>query len=131
MKQELQNRLFAKYPRLYQDRNKDMTQTAMCWGIECGDGWYTLLDCLSSVIEEHVENETLNNPTKEHYPVASQVKEKYGGLRFYTTTCDPYIDGAIRVAEKLSYSICEMCGKPGILNKHGWMRTLCEECREK
>ena len=60
-----------------------------------------------------------------------QVKEKFGGLRFYTGggPQDKY-DGvydAINAAEVLSYLTCEDCGAPGEPREGGWIRTLCDD----
>lgn len=63
------------------------------------------------------------------YPCASQVKEKYGGLRFYTTGTTPEVEQAIDEAEEECSKTCEDCGKVGELCINGgWYRTLCEEC---
>ena len=43
MKKELQDKLFEKYPKLYRQKDLDKTQTAMCWGISCGSGWYNII----------------------------------------------------------------------------------------
>ena len=53
-----------------------------------------------------------------------QVKEKYGGLRFYAT---PDVVGIAEVEER-SLSVCEDCGAPGILREGGWIRTMCDHC---
>lgn len=51
MKKELQEKLFNDFPLLYGDCSKDMSQSCMFWGIDCGDGWYDILYELSSKIE--------------------------------------------------------------------------------
>jgi hypothetical protein len=57
-----------------------------------------------------------------------QVKEKFGGLRFYINDGSDEIHNRIVKAETDSYSICEKTGKPGELRKDiGWFRTLCDE----
>jgi hypothetical protein len=60
-----------------------------------------------------------------------QVKEKFGGLRFYVGKSAAYfcIQAAITEAEDKSYVTCETCGKPGKMTtpSNGWYRTLCEE----
>ena len=38
MKAELQNKLFEKYPKIFGQKDLPMTQTAMCWGIDCEIG---------------------------------------------------------------------------------------------
>ena len=57
----------------------------------------------------------------------AQVKEKFGGLRFYVGAGNPVIWNRIQEAEKESYKTCEECGAPGQLRTDGWMKTLCEE----
>jgi len=47
VREELDEKLVATYPELYRDRNGDMKETLMCWGFECGDGWYQIIDTLS------------------------------------------------------------------------------------
>lgn len=57
----------------------------------------------------------------------SQVKEKFGGLRFYINSMSNEIHNRITVAENLSYKVCEKCGEPGELRTDiGWYLTLCD-----
>ena len=67
-----------------------------------------------------------------------QIKEKFGGLRFYYQTPDgtpQEVREAIwpltQKAETESYSICEVCGAPGEPRQDGWVQTLCGVCYEK
>jgi len=63
---------------------------------------------------------------------AVQVKEKFGGLRFYVSGGDNEVYGMITMAEAMSYVICEDCGKPGALHhRGGWLKTVCTECALK
>lgn len=59
--------------------------------------------------------------------VATQVKEKFGSLRFYYSGGDDLIDGIVRMAESMSDRTCEECGAPGTPSSNGWIQTLCEE----
>lgn len=62
-----------------------------------------------------------------------QVKEKFGGLRFYTGETSVRMDELIREAEMESFATCEQCGvKEGVTSDpiHGWILTLCGTCRE-
>lgn len=59
--------------------------------------------------------------------VAEQVKEKFGTLRFYYSGGNEYTSGVANMAEAMSSSICEVCGKPGKTGGKGWIRTTCEE----
>lgn len=55
MSPELEQKLFDKYPKIFAQRKLPMTQTAMCWGIETGDGWYNIIDQLCRQIQHHVD----------------------------------------------------------------------------
>ena len=120
MNSEHSEYLVKTFPTLYQDYGGDMRQTCMHWGFECGDGWFELLKELSEKLE----------PLGT---VAAQVKEKFGGLRFYTTgelvEVADEVDKAIDVAEMRAWGTCELCGEPGECNDEGWLSVRCEECR--
>jgi hypothetical protein len=75
MNQDLQNQMFKDFPVIFGDHDKPMTQTAMCWGLDFGPGWLPIVRRLCEKI-------TALGPL-ECPVVADQVKEKYGGLRFY------------------------------------------------
>lgn len=87
----------------------------------CGPGWYPLIqDLIKDLIELGWDKKI------------TQVKEKFGGLRFYINSGSDEIHDRITKAEKESYQICEACGKEGELrNDIGWLRTLCEEHYEE
>ena len=68
-------------------------------------------------------------PAHMPYITASQVKEKFGGLRFYTNGYTEEVSGMIRMAESMSYRTCEVCGNPGRSNNYGWISTLCDTHR--
>lgn len=56
-----------------------------------------------------------------------QVKEKFGGLRFYINSASNEVHDRISKAENLSYDVCEECGEPGELRTDiGWVLTLCD-----
>ena len=54
----------------------------MQYGLCVGDGWFRLLYDLAEAITEECKRLGLR-PSKPGYPVAVQVKEKFGELRFY------------------------------------------------
>lgn len=56
-----------------------------------------------------------------------QIKEKFGGLRFYDWGLPTEGRTLIDWAESISYQICEVCGDHGKLRNMGWMKTLCDE----
>jgi hypothetical protein len=61
-----------------------------------------------------------------------QVKEKFGGLRFYINEGTDEIHQRIGEAELESMKTCEITGRPGKLRTDiGWYRTLCGEEYER
>ena len=94
-----------------------------------GVGWSKLVSQLCFRIDEYQKQ-----MPESHFeePVAVvQIKEKFGGLRFYTYGGDAYTQGMIDFAESISYSICEDCSQPGKPRREGWVRTLCDACSEE
>jgi len=124
----LQKKLFHKYKSIFRQKDLPMTETCMCWGIDCGNGWYYIIDELCNCITRYV----INDETRK--VEASQVKQKFGGLRFYISGfSDPYIEGLISMAEGMSYHVCEMCGSSnnvGIISDI-YLESLCEKCNIK
>lgn len=103
----------------------------MAWGFECGSGWFNIIDTLCSQIQHHVDWKSKNLPVEEVESlqvVASQVKEKFGTLRFYYDGGDEVIEGMICMAEAMTGKTCEDCGAPGRRYTNGWHRTLCNSC---
>jgi hypothetical protein len=139
MREELDKKLCEKYPKIFADRHKSMTQTAMCWGFDVGDGWYNIIDLLCANIQWHIDetNKTrqllldknpynLPIPDEVQQVVASQVKEKFGGLRFYYNGGDDIVRALVSFADTMSYRTCETCGSPGKRRGGGWIYTACD-----
>lgn len=88
MKPELEKILVEKYPKIFADYGKTPQESAMSWGLEVGDGWFNLIDNLCESLS-HLYTTGVNLGDQRYVPldapivVASQVKEKFGGLRFY------------------------------------------------
>jgi len=123
-------RLFKKYPDLFKHRD-DMMASLMCFGFECGDGWYDLINQLCGDISKWYNTNRGGIPD-DFYVV--QVKEKFGSLRFYITAAPKEIHDMISVAEQKSYFICEKCGKEGKMfyrDELPWIMTLCDKCLDK
>ena len=55
MKRELDEYLCKVYPKMMVNREKPMTETAMCWGFDCGDGWFQILNQLMGNIQHHID----------------------------------------------------------------------------
>jgi hypothetical protein len=101
----------------YSDREPIMTAGFF----ECDSGWYPLIkDLIEDLVELGWDREVC------------QVKEKFGGLRFYINAASDEMYDRISQAEKESYETCEVTGKPGQLRTDiGWWTTLCEEEYQK
>ena len=170
MRPELDAQLVKDHPILFGDRHGDMRTTAMCWGFECGDGWYDLLKEAADKLEplcqktlndwkrqekswyKYVRN-IVNSTAKSKLlfrlmfklvektipgvyksplawygpPRASQVKEKFGTLRFYMSTSSEEMEAIISAAEKRSAITCESCGKKGRVRGRRWLYTACSK----
>lgn len=126
MRQEYDTYLCENFPNLYRNRHGDMRTTALCWGFEIGDGWYEIVKELS----RELELEILKLPKADReYACASQVKEKYGGLRFYMHSETNEMSWLIREAEQRASKTCEQCGSSAkCRNENGWYTTLCDKC---
>jgi hypothetical protein len=121
--------LLLKYRELFCEYFKPTEQhmSPMKFGIECMVGWYDLIDNLCSDIMKICKEENLN------IPIVSQVKEKFGGLRFYIDLPDDKdysnIYDRIVEAERASYAICELCGSTeNIGMTTGWIQVICKKC---
>jgi hypothetical protein len=79
MDKEKEKKLLEEFPDIFRDYYKSIHESCMPWGICCGNGWYDL-------IYDLCRNITTLTRDKNIYVVADQVKEKFGGLRFYYHT---------------------------------------------
>ena len=158
------NDLVLKYPLLFTNPpfGEVSWKNSSVIHFTCGDGWYYILDSLLLNINHKLSRwrevcEIKQRMVARGEPVAEwiskffeenktdplsvfrvdQVKEKFGGLRFYwdidrelvsNESCAE-ITGAVGVAESMSFRVCEECGKPGKTeNINGYLiATLCEE----
>lgn len=121
MNDENSKTLTEKFPKLYKGEScgNDV------FGFECGDGWFKLIYDLSEKIET-----IINALPKEHQAniCASQVKEKFGSLRFYMSSETNEISDLISDAEHKSYEVCETCSEPSIILGDGWIVNQCRGC---
>jgi hypothetical protein len=75
---------------------------------------------------EDIEPQCNTAPPACQQVVVSQVKEKFGTLRFYYHGGDKVVDGMVRMAESMSAVTCEECGNSGERRGGGWIITLCD-----
>ena len=116
--------LEAKFPEMY---------SQPYGGVCIGEGWWPIIEALSNQIHHHVKwkNEQRDKYNRgEGCPpvIVRQIKEKFGGLRFYYDGGDDMVDGMVRMAESWASKTCETCGDKG---KHrvdgGWHYVSCDK----
>ena len=102
--------VLAQYPKIF----------AKCRTLAVDDGWLTLLDTLCHRLQYDADH--------NEFPqvVAIQVKEKFGGLRFYVSGANDFQRGLIELAQDLSLTICDQCGNAGEhVSDRGYEMTRC------
>jgi hypothetical protein len=77
--------------------------------------------------DEIMENLGREITPKVEWIHVEQIKEKFGGLRFYYQGGDDQISGMVRMAELWAGRSCERCGDRGERRSGGWIRTLCDK----
>lgn len=133
--EEFSHKMEEKYPLMFK-RSK-------YGGFAIDEGWWHIVETLCNNIHNHIQwkrncrsnqlrdmragkfisNELI--PEVKHI-VVQQIKEKFGGLRFYYHGGDEYVHGLVSMAESISLHTCEMCGNVGKPRGGGWIRTLCD-----
>lgn len=106
-----------KFPKMY---------AGQYGGFAVGKGWWPIIEKLSKQIQSHIDFKEKQDQTVRQVTV-QQVKEKFGGLRFYYDGGDDYIAGLVSMAESWAGTSCEDCGAPGKRTGGGWVRTLCAQ----
>ena len=137
---EIFNKLAKHWPDLY--------QKSKISSVDVEPGWYNILDTLSGLLSAGVRQARYNlefaknkkfldeNDIKskqkildtalDELPIIVQIKEKFGGLRFYINNGTEEMENYIRFAESMSLCTCARCGSPGKIRNTGWSRTLCD-----
>ena len=132
--------LAKRWPDLMQKSHQDY--------LGVGAGWYNIIDVLCSMLSSDVEQakrqlkyamENASSHSKpiaeleadlaqalEDLPVIMQIKEKFGGLRFYVGQTSEEQQAYIRFASAMASRTCEVCGNPGEIRHTNWMKTLCD-----
>lgn len=121
MREELDKLLCERYPKIFSGRHKPATETAMCWGFACGDGWFDLIDCLCGRLQFWTDHHAAPQV------VATQVKEKFGSLRFHARNGNEHQQGMIDMVCAFSEHICEVCGSPGTPSSSDIRKTRCDK----
>lgn len=133
--------LAKRWPDLMQKSQQDY--------LGVGEGWFTLIDVLCGGLSSGIsqaryqikyamehpdakfvkpipELEAALQAKIDALPTIVQIKEKFGGLRFYVDGGTTEHHNYISFAEALSNRTCEVCGAPGEHRNDGWVKTLCD-----
>ena len=121
--------IINKYPYMFEYMKMEKPYYPIKFGFSCDDGWMPLLEKLFDDIALLDTEKAIR---------IFQVKEKFGGLRFYIEFAIPvtkeYSDSIhhlVTKAEDASYNTCEKCGtSPATQTTKGWITTLCSKCME-
>jgi hypothetical protein len=154
MTPELEQHIREQYPLIFSGRCE----------ISINDGWFDIIDILCGNIQNRIDNaitqrkyaiewnKDVNDPDYDwadrsfvkrkerqvpelvEQVVATQIKEKFGTLRFYYNGGDEFIRGLDSMAASMTSRTCEECGSPGTsrsTKKQRWVRVLCEKHAEE
>jgi hypothetical protein len=116
-------KLMTAYPQLFPKDADGQPREPDC-GAWCPVGWQPMVEELCSKLTQIVDKKKLAFQIE-------QIKEKFGGLRFYYSyegDRAPEIADLIHETEQRSFKICEVTGEEGDLcikgKGYGWMKTL-------
>jgi hypothetical protein len=119
------NYLYRKYPFL-----NDIF-------LDIGIGWYPLVEELCEKINELLNTkypdlkfDANKSIWEDRGLYVTQIKTKWGSLRFYVSSANDEIFDLIDLYEEKSGTICERCGLDGeTIDVGGWYTTVCERCK--
>lgn len=129
-----QEDVMDRHPKIFRERNMSPQETCMCWGLEVGEGWLPVIDqgCRAMETVERLYGVSV---------IAQQVKQKFGGLRFYylldsdlpDEKASKMVRRIVRAMENECSETCERCGEKPATTKgsKGWIVCLCDECRNR
>ena len=112
MKQTLDKLLCEKYPKMLVNRDKSMMETCMCWGFECGEGWFNILDQLMGNIQHHIDwKEKQHNWAVKYNEMAQAGKS--GNIRLFADlVAEEYADKPTIGADYIRERCEEMIKNP-------------------
>lgn len=123
MTEDQDKALVTNFPNLYSHRRDEAHP--IWWGLAVGEGWQPMIRELSAKLEALIV--ALPRRQRSEY-FATQVKEKFGGLRFSMSKATPQMSALLDEAEKKSFETCESCSAPGTLRKGSWLTVACDPC---
>jgi hypothetical protein len=119
--EEFSKRMEATYPKMF---------AQPYGGFAVSTGWWPIIESLCANIQSHIDWRVKQGQDIAQVEV-NQIKEKFGGLRFYYSGGDDEISGMVRMAEAWADVACEECGAAGKRRSGSWIRTLCDRHEEE
>ena len=121
--------LINKYPKIFQSYVGN--PNGINWhGVP--EGWLPIIDKLCGCMQLYIDNHVTYSKDGEYKPqqvTCSQMKEKFGGLRFYTNGHDQVVEGMINMAQYICDNTCQQCGSEQDLGvTSGWVSVMCRTC---
>lgn len=127
------------YAPLIERVPKERLDQVFIYTLSCGLGWkeivYKLVDEIDLIWEGYQ-----GKKGSECWGIL-QVKEKFGGLRFYVGYLEDdngdaearrdRTSAAINEAVEVASKTCERCGKPGKISGKGYIATVCPACAKR
>lgn len=128
MKDELCKKLNEDFPHVFYREPNGNDPFSMFY-FEVGDGWYKIIADGASKLEPLFVEQIKKDPEgfSFGYYRTSQLKEKFGTMRWYLSGGTDKMYDICDSVERKSAKICEQCGKPGKLRGGGWVYTSCLE----
>lgn len=90
-------------------------------------GWYKAFG--EKMLDELKEFFNKHNPNAMYQYMIMDIKEKYGGLRWYDNGLPEGGYDIISKYEDLSYNTCFICGEPSTYMTTGYILPLCDKCK--
>ena len=118
--------LIEEYPFLKLKDNLDdmMTYT---WLDDMPIGWRV---AFGEQMCKEIKEELLKHNELDSYEIVD-IKEKFGGLRWYDNSNLPGLQVIIAKYAVLSETTCIVCGKPAEWVSTGWISPYCDDCATK
>jgi len=125
MTKENSDLLFTSYRSLFPATYGVDNIPLESYAFDVGDGWFNLLN------ELFTRMEMMKDGNGDYDFVITQVKEKFAGLRVYTSAGSDALYSLLDEYEYMSYTVCELCGSQGKVTGKYWLVTLCDKCLAK
>jgi hypothetical protein len=116
--------LYVKFPQLYKQHLLTPEESSMHWRFQCDNGWFEIIYDISVQLQKITSIQPIE---------ATEVKQKWGSLRYRVNMDSPEIDKLIKHAEDRARVTCEACGARSVTRYicARWRIVLCANCAKK